>query len=263
MSKIYELFSLKEKVAIVTGGGRGIGKYIATGLAEAGTDIVIASRKLENCEQVAKVLKKMGVRTLAIKCDMEKIEDIYHLVEATIKEMGHIDILVNNAGMTWGAPTLDFPVDKWDKIMVVNARGTFLLSQQVAKFMIKQGGGKIINIASVSGLAGSPEELHPAIAYNASKGAIISLTKDLAIKWAKLNIQVNAIAPAYFDSDMTKWLEEDRFKAYKDHWLKDVIPMGRSGKENDIKGVAVFLASAASNFITGDVICVDGGQLAK
>jgi gluconate 5-dehydrogenase len=263
MSTTYELFSLKGKVAIVTGGGRGIGKYIATGLAEAGADIVIASRKLENCEQVARVLEKMGVQTLALRCDMAKIEDIDHLVEASVEAMGHIDILVNNAGVTWGAPTLEFPIEKWEKIMAVNVRGTFLLSQRVGKIMIKQGGGKIINMSSVSGLRGSSEERHPAIAYSTSKGAIITLTRDLAIKWAKFNIQVNAIACAYFDTDMMAWLEKDQFKAIKDHWLEEVIPMGRSGKENDIKGVAVFLASKASNFITGDIIRLDGGQLAK
>jgi NAD(P)-dependent dehydrogenase (short-subunit alcohol dehydrogenase family) len=263
MTTINELFSLKGKVAIVTGGGRGIGKYIATGLAEVGANIVIGSRKLENCEQVAKALEKMGVRTLAVRCDMGKIEDIDNLVEATMRVMGGINILVNNAGITWGAPTLDFPIEKWEKVMAVNVRGTFLLSQRVGKVMIKQGGGKIINISSVSGLSGSPEEVHPAIAYSTSKGAIISLTRDLAVKWAKFNIQVNAIAPAFFETDMMAWLKKDRFKTIKKHWLEEVIPMGRSGKEDDIKGVGVFLASGASNFITGEVICVDGGQLAK
>ena len=263
MSTINELFSLKGKVAIITGGGRGIGKYIATGLAEVGANIVIGSRKLENCEKVAESLEEMGVRTLAVRCDMAKIEDIDHLVEATMKVMGGINILVNNAGITWAAPTLDFPVEKWEKVMAVNVRGTFLLSQRVGKVMIKQGGGKIINISSVSGLTGSPEETHPAIAYSTSKGAIISLTRDLAVKWAKFNIQVNAIAPAFFETDMMAWLKKDRFKAVKEHWLEEIIPMGRSGKEDDIKGVGVFLASAASNFITGEVICVDGGQRAK
>lgn len=263
MSTIGELFSLKGKVAIITGGGRGIGKYISTGLAEAGADVVVTSRKLENCEQVAKVLKEMGVRSLAIKADMAKIEDIDHLVQASMEAMGHIDILVNNAGVTWGAPTLEFPVDKWEKVMAVNVRGTFFLSQRVAKIMVQQGGGKIINISSVSGLSGSPEESHPAIAYSTSKGAIVTLTMDLAVKLAKFNIQVNAIAPSYFDTDMMAWLEKEEFRDVKDHWLREVIPMGRSGKEDDIKGVGVFLASAASNYITGEIIRVDGGQLAK
>jgi gluconate 5-dehydrogenase len=263
MSTISELFNLKGKVAIVSGGGRGIGKYISIGLAEAGADVVLASRKLENCEQVARVLKEKGIRVLAMRSDIAKIEDIDALVKATMEAMGHIDILVNNAGATWGAPTLEFPVDKWEKVMAVNVRGTFFLSQRVAKIMVQQGGGKIINISSVSGLSGSPEESHPAIAYNTSKGAIVTLTMDLAVKLAKYNIQVNAIAPAYFDTDMMAWLRTDQYRHVREHWLKEIIPLGRSGREDDIKGVAVFLASNAANFITGEIIRVDGGQLAK
>jgi len=256
------LFNLKGKVAIVTGGGRGIGKFIARGLAEAGADLTIASRKLQNCQAAAEDLKRWGVRVLAVPCDLERIEDIENLVEKTMTSYDRVDILVNNAGMTWGAPTLEFPLDKWKKIMDINVLGTFLLSQRVAKIMISAGGGKIINLASVSGLRGTREEIQPAVSYNVSKGALVTMTKDLAVKWAKYNIQVNAIAPGYFATDMNAYLEKESFQDRRARVIED-IPMQRIGGEEDIKGVAVFLASAAANYITGEIICVDGGQTAK
>jgi NAD(P)-dependent dehydrogenase (short-subunit alcohol dehydrogenase family) len=259
---VRQLFDLGGKVALVTGGSRGIGKFIATGLAEAGADVVIGSRKIQNCQEVAKELGKLGVRTLAVQCDVAKIEDLEKLVQATLNIFGRIDILVNNSGTTWGAPTLEYPLDKWERTMAINVRGPFLLSQKVAKIMIPQKGGKIINIASTQGLRGADEDIHPAVAYNASKGAVVTLTKDLAIKLAKYNIQVNAIAPGYFATDMLAWVEEDRYKSAKEK-IYGLIPMNRMGEEEDIKGLAVFLASAASNFITGEIIRVDGGQLAK
>lgn len=260
--RVQELFNLKGKVAMVTGGGRGIGKFIATGLAEAGANVAIGSRKVQNCLDVAEELKKLGVQTLAVECDMEKAEETGKFVDATMEAFGRIDILVNNAAVSWGAPTLEYPLQKWEQIMVVNVLAPFLLSQKVAKIMIPQGGGKIINIASVVGVRGTTEESHPAIAYSTSKGALISMTKDLAVKLSKYNIQVNAILPGAFQTDIMAWIKLEKWKAAKEKILCG-IPAGRIGVEEDIKGLGVFLASPASNYMTGAMIAADGGVTAQ
>jgi NAD(P)-dependent dehydrogenase (short-subunit alcohol dehydrogenase family) len=259
---ISEMFSLKGKVAVITGGGRGIGKFIAHGLAEAGADVVIASRKVQKCEEVAKELANLGVKTLAVKCDMASDEDIAGLVEAAMKEFGRIDILVNNAGITWGAPTLEFPLDKWDKIFQVNVRGVWILTQKVANIMKDAGGGKVINISSVFGSRGSIEEGHPAVPYNSSKAAIEILTKNLAVKLARYNIYINCIAPGFFRTDMMEYVFKPEMKPILDLTLAQ-IPLVKYGEEDHIKGLAVFLASKASDFITGAIIPVDGGLAAK
>lgn len=259
--KLQEMFSLKDKVAVITGGGRGIGKAIATGLTEAGAHIVIASRKLEKLQATADELAQFGNRVLPVKCDMESETDIQALVDATMQAFGRIDILVNNAGITWGAPTFKFPQDKWDKIMNVNLRGLWILTQQVGNVMkAQETGGKIIMIASVMGMRGADEASQPAVAYNASKAALLNLTRDLAVKWAPQRIYVNAIAPGLFATDMMKWL--DSMPEAKQATLSRV-PLNRMGEEDDIKGLAVFLASPASNYITGATVTVDGGYTAK
>lgn len=255
---VKEMFDLTGKVAVVTGGARGIGRFIATGLAEAGADIVVASRKVANCEKVAGELAGLGVKTLAVKCDMASEDDIGNLVDATMKEFGTIDILVNNAGITWGAPTLEFPLDRWDKIFAVNVRGVWILSQKTANIMKDRGGGKIINISSIFGSRGSIEEGHPAVAYNSSKAAIEVLTKNLAVKLARYKIYVNAIAPGFFRTDMMEYIFKPEMKSILDIMLGQ-IPLGTYGEEDDVKGVAVFLASQASNFMTGAIIPLDGG----
>lgn len=258
-----DMFSLKGKVAVVTGGGRGIGEFISTGLAEAGADIVIASRKVENCEEVGRKLAAAnGVKYLAVKCDLAVKEDIEALVDKTMKEFGRIDILVNNAGVTWGAPTLEFPLDGWDKIFNVNVRGVWILTQKVANIMKAQGGGKVINISSIFGSRGSIEIAHPAVAYNSSKAAIEVLTKNLAVKLADYKINVNAIAPGFFHTDMMGYV----FKPGMENMLNamlSVIPSKKVGEVDDIKGLAVFLASKASDYVTGAVIPLDGGMAAK
>ncbi len=257
-----DLFSLKKRVALVTGGGRGIGKFIATGLAEAGADVIIASRKMENLQKTAQQLQKLGVKCMPVQCDMANADDIRKLVDAARAEFGTIDILVNNAGVTWGAPTLDFPLDKWEKIFDVNVKGVWIISQAVAKIMKEKGGGKIINISSIMGFRGSPEEAHPAVPYNSSKAAINLLTMNLAIKLARYKIYVNAIAPGFFHTDMMGYLDKPEMKQMKDLMTMS-IPIPKIGEEDDIKGLAVFLASKASDYITGVVIPVDGGMLAK
>jgi len=262
MMKIQEMFNLKGKVAIVTGGGRGIGKFIATGLAEAGANLVIASRKMEKLDTTAAEISKLGVKCIPVKCDMGNKDDIMNLVQTTMNEFGTIDILVNNAGVTWGAPTLDFPLEQWDKIFAVNVRGVWILTQQVAKIMKEKGGGKVINLSSVMGFRGSIEEMHPAVPYNSSKAAINLLTMNLAIKLARYKINVNAIAPGFFKTDMMGYLEKPEAKPFRDAFVMS-IPLPKMGEEDDIKGLAVFLASRASDYITGAIIPVDGGMLAK
>ena len=255
---IKELFSLRKKVAIITGGGRGIGKFIAGGLAEAGADVVIASRKIENCVEAAKEFEELGVKAIAVQCDLAKEEDIDNLVKSAMESFGRINILVNNAGLTWGAPTLEYPTDKWEKVINVNLRAAFLLSRNVARIMVKQNRGKIINITSVLSFRGATEKMNAAIAYNASKGGINALTLDLAVKLARNNINVNGIAPGYFDTDLLSYAKQD--KAFLEEFIGK-IPAGRLGLEDDIKGAAVFLASDASNYVTGHILSVDGGYL--
>ncbi|UPW81498.1 SDR family oxidoreductase [Lysinibacillus sp. Ag94] len=252
---VLDLFSLKGKTAIITGGGRGLGAHIAQGFAEAGANIVLCSRKVEACEEVAVELAELGVQTLALACDVTKPEDIANVVSKTLESFGQIDILVNNSGASWGTPAVEMPYEAWQKVFDVNVNGTFLMSQAVGKIMLEQKSGKIINIASIAGLGGTLPDFMDTIGYNASKGAVITLTKDLAVKWGPYGVNVNAIAPGFFPTKMSKVLIE-RGQDY----LMGVTPLKRLGTENDLKGVALFLAAAASDYITGDVIVVDGGM---
>ena len=261
--KLQDMFKLNGKVAIVTGGGRGIGKFIATGLAEAGADVVVTSRKMKNLEATALELEKdYGIRALAVACDLAKEGDIEQMVKTAMEKFGRVDILVNNAGATWGAPTLDFPLDRWDQLFNINVRGVWILTQQVAKIMKTQGKGSIINISSIMGFRGSEEAVHPAVPYNSTKAAINVLTMNLAVKLAPYNIRVNAIAPGFFRTDMMAYIEKPEFKAAYEATL-DMIPLHRVGDMDDMKGVAIFLASDASAYVTGHVLVNDGGYLAK
>lgn len=254
---VRELFDLSGQTAIVTGGGRGLGKQIATALAECGANIVLCSRNVAACKEVSEKLQEFGVRTLALSCDVGDPEEVNGVVHEALSQFGSIDILFNNSGTSWGAPATDMPLDKWEKVFRVNARGTFLMSQAVGREMIKQKRGVIINIASVAGLTGSYPEVLDAVGYNASKGAIITLTKDLAVKWARYGIRVNAIAPGFFPTKMAKAVMEKN----RDRILLGT-PLGRFGGDDDLKGAAVFLASRASAYVTGHVLTVDGGQTA-
>ncbi|AVX08392.1 SDR family oxidoreductase [Priestia megaterium] len=251
---IKDLFDLTGKTAIITGGGRGLGEQMAEGLAEAGANIVLCSRKKEACQQVADRLATTGVKTLALACDISQPKDIKNVVHQTIEKFGRIDILINNSGATWGAPVEEMPLEAWQKVMNINVTGTFLMSQEAGKEMIKQKAGKIINIASIAGLGGTDPQYMDTIGYNTSKGAVITFTKDLAVKWGQHNIQVNAIAPGFFPTKMSGAIMEQG----KDYFLSQT-PLKRFGSEADLKGAAVFLASAASNYITGDILTVDGG----
>jgi gluconate 5-dehydrogenase len=254
--KIHDLFNLQGKVAIVTGGGKGIGFKMAEGLAEAGANIVLCSRKVENCRQAAKEIEAMGVKTLALKCDVKGSADIQRVVLSTVEEFGRIDILVNNSGANWGGSAEDYPLEGWQKVMETNMTGTFLFSQHAGRVMIRQKKGVIINIASIMGIIGMEADVADAIAYSASKGALITFTKDLAAKWANYNIRVNAIAPGWFPTDMSRWVLENQGAKLSSH-----IPMRRFGEGDELKGATVFLASDASSYITGAILPVDGGYL--
>ena len=252
---VNELFSLKGKVAIVTGASRGLGKEMAKGLAEAGATLYLCSRKVEMCESVASEVERLGVKAYARRCDITSATEVGAVVREAEKEWGRIDILINNAGQTWGAKAEDLSLEDWRKVIEVNLTGAFLFAQQAGRVMIRKGGGKILNVASVAGLTGSRQ--FDAVAYSASKGGIIALTRDLAVKWAKYRINVNAIAPGWFPTKMTHWVLE-----HKREELLSAIPMGRFGEADDIKGAVVFLCSDAARYITGHVLVVDGGELA-
>lgn len=251
---ILKSFDLSEKVSIVTGGGDGLGKMIALGLAEAGSNVVVCSRKLEKCEESAHEIEKCGVRALAVKCDLNKEDEVATVVEQTLNKFSKVDILINNSGRTWGGPVEEFKLEDWQKVIDVNITGTFLICQKAGLEMIKQNQGKIVNISSYAGLGGTDPKCLNAIPYNTSKGAVIAFTKDLATKWAKYNINVNSIAPGWFPSKMTKWMIENKGEQISSHFL-----IKRFGEPDDIKGAVVFLSSEASNYITGQVLSVDGG----
>jgi gluconate 5-dehydrogenase len=257
--RVQQLFDLSGRSALVTGGGRGLGRHLAIGLAEAGADVYVASRKLASCEETARAVRALGRRSAAIECDVSRPEAIEALVERVVAEAGRLHVLVNNAGVVWGAPTLDYPIEGWDKVFAVNVRGLWLLSQRVARHMREQGGGSIVLVSSISGMRGDWEHEQAAVAYNASKGAVLTLTKDLAVKLAPLGIRVNGIAPGPFLTDMMRHLTVDEETLRRFH---ERVPLGRSGVEDDIKGAIVFLASDASAFVTGHTLVVDGGMRA-
>ena len=254
---VLELFSLKGKIAVVTGGGRGLGLAMAEGLAEAGSNVVLCSRKEVACREAAGRIRELGVKAKGFRCDVTNPEDVKSLKDFVLKEFGKIDILVNNSGASWGAPAEAYPLNGWKKVIEVNVTGTFLCSQIIGRAMIDAGGGKIVNVSSVYGGVGVRPEVMDALAYNTSKGAIDAFTKDLAVKWAAKNIHVNAIAPSFFDTDMTHATIEKSGEMILSH-----VPMGRFGRLSDLKGAVVFLSSKASDYVTGTILCVDGGHRA-
>ncbi|HVY54144.1 MAG TPA: glucose 1-dehydrogenase [Thermodesulfobacteriota bacterium] len=258
---VKELFNLTGKTAVVTGGYTGIGKQMALGLAEAGANVVVCARNLEGCEKTAReIAESTGVKTLALKCDVSSEADVVKMVADTVAKFGSLDILVNNAGVAMGGLPEDTKLEDWDKILDINLTGTFLCAREAAKVMIKAGRGKIINISSVMGYQTTSVVSAPA--YVASKGAVVTLTKDLAIRWIKHNINVNAIAPGWFPTNMTEPVLSPEIMNMGKELLAS-IPAGRFGGEDDLKGTTVLLASRASDYITGEVIVVDGGTLSR
>ena len=256
-----ELFDLSGRTALVTGGGRGLGRFMALGLAEAGADVFVVSRNLERCEATAaEIRERTGRRATALAADLSRETEIDALVERVLGETERLEILVNNAARVWAATTLDYPLEGWDRVFALNVRGLWQLSQGVARHMREIGGGSIVHVSSISAFRGSPEHEQNVVAYNASKGAVVALTIDMAVKLAPFGIRVNSIAPGPFDTDMMSHLRDEprRLEAYL-----QTIPLGRPGGEDDAKGAVVFLASDASRFTTGHTLVVDGGALCQ
>ena len=257
MPSVKQLFDLGGRVSVVTGGATGLGLQMATALAEAGSDIVVCSRKLENCEQAAQGIEKLGVQALGVAADVTKPEQVEAVKDAALKKFGRVDVLINNAGRAWVAPPEEMPLDRWQQTMDLNINAAFICSQIFGREMIKARKGRSINIASVAGLIGRNPKAYNSIVYSTSKGALVNFTRDLAVKWAQHHINVNCICPGFFVTPINQKL----FERNPEPILRE-IPLGRTGGDNDLKGIAVLLASDASAFITGAIIPVDGGVVA-
>lgn len=255
---VLNLFSLRNKVAIITGGGRGLGRQIAEAYAEAGASVVLCSRNVDNCREVQGEIEAAGGQASALQLDVTRPDSVTSVVDQTVATYGKIDVLVNNSGTSWGAPALAMPYDAWQKVIQTNLTGAFLMSQAVGRQMKEQGGGKIVNIASVAGLQGTDAEALDAVGYSASKGGIVALTKDLAVKWAPFKIYVNAIAPGFFQTKMTKDL-----LTYAGDKIVSDVPLGRIGGNHDLQGAALYFATSASDYTTGQILAVDGGTTAR
>jgi len=254
---VKQLFDLKGRVALVTGGSRGLGLQIAEALGEMGARVAITARKKDELDEAVAHLAEQSVDATAFVCDLGKREQIPPLVDALLAKFKKIDILVNNAGAVWVAPAEDHPIEAWDKLVNLNLTGTFLLSQQIAKrSMIPARWGRIINVASVAGLTGSDPRVVETVSYNATKHGVVGLTRQCAAEWGEYGVLVNAICPGFFPSKMTRDAM-DKLNTL----VVEVTPNRRLGNDEDLKGIAVLLASEASRHITGQAIAVDGGAI--
>lgn len=250
------MFELTNKIALITGGGRGLGRAIALAYAEAGADVAVASRSLDQLEEVAQAIRAKGRRALAVETDVTDAESVAQMVAVTRREFGRIDILVNSAGVGWAEKLVDTSDGTFDWILKTNLYGTFYCCRDVARVMIEQKHGSIINIASVAGIKGPPG----LGAYAASKGAIIAMTKVLALENVRYNVRANVIAPGYFRTDMNAAALDDPELGPK---IVKRIPMRRAGDPAEIGGLAIYLASDAASFVTGEVYGISGGELAQ
>ncbi|QNA89037.1 SDR family oxidoreductase [Massilia sp. Dwa41.01b] len=256
MRTTQELFSLQGKTALVTGGSRGLGLQMAEALGEQGARLVISSRKQEELDAAVAHLAARGIEASSIAVDLSIEANVQPFVEEALRRLGQIDILVNNAGASWGAPAEDHPLEAWDKVMNLNVRSIFLVSQAVGKLsMIPRRYGRIVNISSIAGLAGNPPGTMSTIAYNTSKGALVNFTRALAGEWGRHGITVNSIAPGFFPSKMTKGVLAT---IGAENLAKDA-PLARLGDDEDLKGAVVLFASDAGKHITGQILAVDGG----
>ncbi|HUN91334.1 MAG TPA: SDR family oxidoreductase [Burkholderiaceae bacterium] len=256
---VRKLFDLTGRTAVVTGGSRGLGLQIAEALGEMGARVVISSRKAAELDEAVRHLATQGIDASHVVADASRDDDIARLAAESIARLGHVDILVNNAGATWGAAAEDHPTEAWDKVMNLNVRGTFLLTQAIGRdSMIPRRSGRIIIVASIAGLRGNAPGTMKTIAYNTSKGALVNFTRTLAGEWGPHGIQVNAIAPGFFPSRMTRGVLQDMgVDKVARH-----SPLQRIGGDEDLKGLAVLLASDAGRHITGQIVAVDGGVTA-
>ncbi|HJV60486.1 MAG TPA: SDR family oxidoreductase [Albitalea sp.] len=251
---IHKLFDLTGKTALVTGGSRGLGLQIAEALGEAGAKILLTSRKASDLEEAAALLQDKGIDTRWVAADASNPDEIRRVAGEAMQRLGQVDILVNNAGATWGAPAEDHPLEAWDKVMNLNIRSVFLMSQAIGKSsMIPRRQGRIINVASIAGLSGAPDSMKY-IAYGTSKGAVVNFTRTLAGEWGPYGITVNALAPGMFPSKMTRGTLENAAEG-----IIATTPLRRIGDDDDLKGAAVLFASQAGKHITGQILAIDGG----
>ena len=259
MRTTQQLFNLDGKTALVTGGSRGLGLQIATALGEQGAKVVLSSRKQSELDEAVAQLTALGIDASAIAADLSHEAAVGTLVSGALQKLGHIDILINNAGATWGAPAEDHPIEAWDKVMNLNIRSIFLMSQAVGKqSMIPRRYGRIVNVASIAGLFGNAPGTMKTIAYNTSKGAVVNFTRALAGEWGPYGITVNALAPGFFPSKMTKGVL-DRMGREE---IASHSPLQRLGDDEDLKGAALLFSSDAGKHITGQILAVDGGVAA-
>ena len=255
---VKKLMDLTGKVALVTGGSRGLGLQIAEALGEQGAMLALTARKPDELAQAKEHLNRMHDQVFTLPCDHSKGASIQPVIEKIMQHYGQIDILINNAGTTWGAPAEDHPLEAWQKVMDLNVTGLFLTTQLVGKLsMIPRRYGRIVNIASVAGLFGNDPRIQKSLAYNTSKGAVVNMTRALAAEWGQYNITVNAIAPGFFPSKMTQWI----LGQIGDTAIAQT-PLARLGGEEDLKGLAALFASDAAAHITGQIVAVDGGATA-
>jgi NAD(P)-dependent dehydrogenase (short-subunit alcohol dehydrogenase family) len=252
---VRKLLDLGGKIALVTGGSRGLGLQIAEALGEMGAKLVLTARKADELDEAREHLSRQSVDAIGLPCDLSQPEAVAPMVARVLERYGRIDILVNNAGATWGAPAEELPLEAWQKLVNLNLTGTFLVTQAVGKrSMIPNRYGRIVNVASIAGLRGNPVGMLKTLAYNTTKGGVVNFTRALAAEWGEHGITVNAIAPGFFPSKMTRGaLEKIRDK------LIASVPLHRLGDEEDLKGVVALLASDAARHITGQIIAVDGG----
>jgi NAD(P)-dependent dehydrogenase (short-subunit alcohol dehydrogenase family) len=245
-------FELKDKIAMVTGGTRGLGEVSALALAKAGADIAVCGRSAPDLERVTAAIQGLGQKARGFNIDVTDRNKVFAAVAQILEHFGRIDILVNDAGVNYRVPVLEFPEEEWDRIISTNLKGYFLTAQAVAPQMIANGYGKIINMSSILGTVGLPNQ----VAYASSKGGVDQMTKVMALEWAKLGVRVNAVGPTYFETELVTQIRDDpeRFD-----FINQRTPMGRWGHLPELEGVIIFLAAPASDFITGQTIYIDGG----
>jgi NAD(P)-dependent dehydrogenase (short-subunit alcohol dehydrogenase family) len=247
-----KIFDLKGKVAMITGSSKGLGEAAAVALAKAGADVAICGRNIADIDRVVDRLKSMEYNAAGFVVEVARGETVRKGVSAIMNHFGRIDILVNNAGTNHRVPVIEYPEEEWDRVISINLKGYYLVAQAVAPQMIERGYGKVINMSSILGRIALPNQL----AYASAKGGVDQMTMIMALEWAKLGVRVNAIAPTYFETDMVKQIQEDKERF---DFINQRTPMGRWGKLEEIEGIVIFLASPASDFITGQSIAIDGG----